>query len=144
MTDYEPKFKAAYASVLAARVTDQRAKSVACTCDQCGHTFYASRHDAKFCSPICRKAASRRKEQMKRMADHAISQINSIKRYAEKFEGLDIFGSVQLDRIREALSVTPAVRTHSEPMKCVQCLTNVPDGENIRCAKCLSGSGHTS
>jgi len=81
-------------------------------CLQCGKEFEAARRDAKFCSPVCRKASARRKAQLKRAADIALQEIAFIRRQMEMYPDLKLEGQLQLDRIDQALDVTAAGRTH--------------------------------
>lgn len=58
------------------------------TCEQCGATFRAQRSDAKYCSPNCRKAASRRKESIERTGNRIIQDLSSLNRDREKYPDL--------------------------------------------------------
>lgn len=79
------------------------------TCDQCGREFESGRQHTKYCGPNCRKAASRRKEQIRRSANKAIAEIRAIQSYTKKYEGLEMVGAVELERILSELqSVTAA------------------------------------
>lgn len=82
------------------------------TCLQCGDGFVAKRRDAKFCSALCRKASSRRREQIERAANYALREIETIRRLVAEFPDLEITGAIQLQRVAVALSVTTARRTH--------------------------------
>lgn len=76
-------------------------------CKHCGKSFYG-RGDAKYCGNTCRQRAHRRKQQMKREADRAISSIRFIQQYQKQYPELSITGGLELDRIQSALSVTAA------------------------------------
>jgi hypothetical protein len=95
---YEPKFQDAFRSVFTAMVTDNSGKHEL-ECQMCGHTFHAKREDAKYCSDVCRKGASRRKEQLRRASRNAQIQINFIKSQMEKFPELAIVGGLELEKI---------------------------------------------
>lgn len=83
------------------------------TCLQCGVEFIARRSDAKFHSPVCRKANARRKDQIQRAATVAIDQIKYIRRMVSEYPDLEIAAALELDRIDRALSVTTAGKTDS-------------------------------
>jgi len=129
MTDYEPMFKEAFNAVFGnvptAMVTDTRlshddypkwdfkAGSYQCLCQQCNTLFPAKRRDAKYCNPNCRKTASHRKDQIERARRNIESQIMFIQRMVKDHPDLDIFASLELDKIRRLLNVTTAVETDS-------------------------------
>lgn len=68
-------------------------------CLQCGELFQAARSDAKYCKPGCRKAAGRRKEQLRRAATDAINQIEVVKRYMKLYPECEYIGAIELERI---------------------------------------------
>lgn len=102
-------------------------------CLHCEKEFEAARRDAKFCSAICRKASARRKAQLKRAAEVALQQIAFIQRQMEKYPDLRIEGQLQLDRIDQALDVTPAVGTHPSEARNV---TIAGETDKRVCPKC--------
>lgn len=83
-----------------------------CLCRYCNHEFPANRDDAKFCTPNHRKAWSRRKDQIERARQNIVLQIDYINRMVGKYPDLEIFASLELDKIRKLLNVTTAVVTH--------------------------------
>jgi len=50
-------------------------------CAICGMEFEASRSDATFCSPNCRKVASRQKQALDRTYERAVEAIRSLEAY---------------------------------------------------------------
>lgn len=75
-------------------------------CLQCGEKFYAKRTDAQYCGAACRQAARRRKDKIKRVANHVVSDIGFIRGYMQKFPDLELAGALELERIATALNVT--------------------------------------
>lgn len=61
------------------------------------------RIDAKYCSAVCRKASSRRKDQIARAASKAIEEVGYIRKLASRYPDLEYAAAVQLERIRQAL-----------------------------------------
>jgi len=64
--------------------TRQREYNHICMCDQCGATFFASRYDARFCTPKCR--AKYRRVELKRSQEldrikRAIDELMMSSRY---------------------------------------------------------------
>jgi hypothetical protein len=51
-------------------------------CSECGTEFKSSRSDANYCGATCRKAASRRTEQIKRQAEAVRSTLRHMKQLA--------------------------------------------------------------
>lgn len=84
-------------------------------CKECEQDFWASRSDARYCSPNCRKSASRRKEQIERSADNAVSQIISIQRQALKSSDLATVINEALARIERSLAVARSEATKQQP-----------------------------
>lgn len=121
---------------------------------QCDSVFYSKRRDAQYDSPLCRKAASRRKEQMRRAADNAISQISHIRGLMAKYPDLENVGALELERIASRLSGTTAVRTDRRvavtfaadtDKPCVRCgnLTTVSPASGL-CLDCLRSTAANS
>lgn len=149
-------------SVLALRVTEStetmirddakwnwEKRAYELTCLHCGTAFLAKRSDAKFCGSVCRKATSRRKDQLERAAKNAIAEIAYIRRMAEKYTDLQAAAAVQLEQIERALSVTTAVRTDTRlnvtlarvtEKACVKCgKTALVSPASGLCLDCLKG-----
>lgn len=82
-------------TVSAAVVTDHDLE-----CKHCGKQFYSGRSHAKFCSPNCRKASSRRASRIKRDASKIRSWIDVLRRIAGDDEKLQIVLALELDAIR--------------------------------------------
>jgi hypothetical protein len=77
-------------------------------CLECGENFSAKRRDAKFCSANCRKAWSRRKEQIGRDLAIAYQSIESIRRVQRERPDLEDECYAALARLKTLLAVTPA------------------------------------
>lgn len=77
-------------------------------CLECGENFSARRCDAKFCSANCRKAWSRRKEQIERDASIAYQSIESIRRLQRERPDLGLECYQALKRLKDLLGVTAA------------------------------------
>jgi hypothetical protein len=82
-----------------------------CLCRYCHHEFAANRMDAKFCTPNHRKAWSRRKDQIENARQNIVLQIDYINRMVKEYPDLEIFASLELDKIRKLLSVASPVVT---------------------------------
>lgn len=57
-------------------------------CTNCRKWFHANRYDAKTCTTNCRKAASRRKEAIRREVQHVQDALNSLERYSDRWPDL--------------------------------------------------------
>lgn len=53
-------------------------------CEECGNEFKSTRSDASFCGATCRKAASRRTENIKRQATAIRQTLHGMKQMAGK------------------------------------------------------------
>lgn len=84
-----------------------------CLCQYCHHEFPANRMDAKFCTANHRKAWARRKDQIAKAQRNIVLQIDYINRMVGKYPDLEIFASLELDKIRRLLNVATAVVTDS-------------------------------
>lgn len=83
------------------------------TCDNCGTEFKATRSDAKFCSPKCRKQVSLERMRLRRIAETTLNNIKLLKAYAEN----DLFGEesrAALLEIRDSVKFTDSVRAAAE------------------------------
>lgn len=87
------------------------------TCIQCGQEFQANRGDAKFCSANCRKASSRRKENIDRVWGKTSDNVRWLARQVEEHPDLtphireilfEISGATYRAVKRIDESVTPA------------------------------------
>ena len=58
------------------------------TCEQCHKPFVATRRDAKFCSPNCRKASHRKADSINALAKQIMWEIKRLKEMSEKEENL--------------------------------------------------------
>lgn len=81
--------------VTPAKVTDHDLE-----CKHCSKPFYSSRSHAKFCSPNCRKASSRRASRIRRDASRIRNWIDLLRRIAGDDEKLQIVLALELDAIR--------------------------------------------
>lgn len=113
-------------------------------CLQCEQPFCAHRRDAKYCpNGRCRQNAARRKKDLKRAANHAISQIRALQQLMQKYPDLEMVGALEFERIGNALSarttapisVTAAAVTDKTCAKCGK-LTTVSPASGI-CIDCL-------
>lgn len=126
-------------------------------CLQCGQTFQAHRRDAKYCPDgRCRQNAARRKKDLQRAANHAISQIRAVQQLMRQYPDLEFVGALELERIGKALSVrTAGVTDVSAPTSvtlaavtdkpCIKCgnLTTVSPSSFL-CIDCLRNTTRNS
>lgn len=95
-------------SVTAAVVTDN-------CCQECGYPLpEGKRSDTRFCGQNCRKQASRRKDRIRRMASKAIAEIETIKRFMNKYPDCGIVAALELERIASVANVTLAAVTDKQ------------------------------
>lgn len=76
-------------------------------CQQCGNDFFASRLDAKYCSPNCRKAASRRKASIERTGANIIASIEALKRDRVRYADLAYLVDQTLEHVVEYIVTGP-------------------------------------
>lgn len=105
------------------------------TCLQCGIKFRARRRDAKYCPDgRCRQIVARRKKDLQRASNNAISQIRTVQQLMHKYPDLEFVGALELERITKALSVRTTGITEITAVKAVT-LAAVTDKPCIKCGK---------
>lgn len=90
-------------------------------CVICGTEFEASRGDARFCSPNCRKTASRQRDQLEKTYERAKEAVRSLEAYIDtnhalKPEAIKLLTKLDLD-LTVLLSNHVRQRHIYEPLK---------------------------
>ena len=79
----------------------KRQYDIQVTCEACHKPFTASRSDAKFCSPVCRKAQARQLAEIERMGAQVLALLLNLERFnKDKNSRLSWAAGKQIGRIK--------------------------------------------
>lgn len=80
---------------------DKQTGSKIARCEVCHVWFFTARSHAKFCTPACRKAHSRRKDTFRREAQKMHAAIRTVRRLYDEWPDLQEFMDAQIRGVIE-------------------------------------------